>query len=126
MALIFCPECKKQISSFADICPSCGFPINTDVTMIYINTSYERLAQNDAYVIYNSDKTEIARLRPGESFSKKIPNRPATYYAKRICGIDDFKPLYCEAGVANIFELSLSPLGYGFNVTKTDVGEKNN
>lgn len=26
--LIECPECKKQISDKADICPNCGFPIN--------------------------------------------------------------------------------------------------
>lgn len=27
MGMICCPECKKKISSFANICPSCGFPI---------------------------------------------------------------------------------------------------
>lgn len=27
MALIQCPECKKEISSLAEACPSCGFPI---------------------------------------------------------------------------------------------------
>lgn len=27
MALIKCPECDKQISSMAHICPNCGFPI---------------------------------------------------------------------------------------------------
>lgn len=28
MALIYCPECKKQISDKAKSCPNCGFPIN--------------------------------------------------------------------------------------------------
>lgn len=28
MALIKCPECKKEdVSSYADVCPNCGFPI---------------------------------------------------------------------------------------------------
>ena len=27
MSLITCPECKKEISSSADSCPSCGYPI---------------------------------------------------------------------------------------------------
>lgn len=27
MALINCPECKKEISNRAEACPSCGFPI---------------------------------------------------------------------------------------------------
>ena len=28
MALIKCPECGKEISSFAKACPNCGFPVN--------------------------------------------------------------------------------------------------
>lgn len=27
MALLPCPECKKEVSSEADACPFCGFPI---------------------------------------------------------------------------------------------------
>lgn len=27
MSLIICPECKKQVSEYADICPNCGYPI---------------------------------------------------------------------------------------------------
>lgn len=30
MALIHCPECKQQVSSFADACPHCGFPLGVD------------------------------------------------------------------------------------------------
>jgi hypothetical protein len=29
MSLIACPECTKQISSFAPYCPGCGCPIKT-------------------------------------------------------------------------------------------------
>lgn len=28
MALIYCPECQKRISSSALTCPECGYPIN--------------------------------------------------------------------------------------------------
>ncbi len=28
MSLIFCPECKKQISDKSANCPNCGYPIN--------------------------------------------------------------------------------------------------
>lgn len=31
MALIICPECKNQISEFAQSCPNCGFPIKSKV-----------------------------------------------------------------------------------------------
>ena len=27
MALIFCPECSKQVSTAAKVCPGCGYPI---------------------------------------------------------------------------------------------------
>lgn len=27
MAIIICPECNKQLSQYAEICPKCGFPI---------------------------------------------------------------------------------------------------
>ena len=30
MALIQCPECNKQVSSFAKACPECGYPISND------------------------------------------------------------------------------------------------
>lgn len=32
MALITCPDCKKQVSSNAKNCPNCGCPINTTIT----------------------------------------------------------------------------------------------
>lgn len=31
MALVNCPECKKQISDAAEICPNCGYPILTRI-----------------------------------------------------------------------------------------------
>ena len=31
MALIKCPECKKEISNQADVCPNCGYPIRRDI-----------------------------------------------------------------------------------------------
>lgn len=31
MALIKCPECGREISSFAKACPNCGYPIINDI-----------------------------------------------------------------------------------------------
>lgn len=44
MGLVFCPECNKKVSQYAEICPDCGFPIKkimddnniTDVTKAFI------------------------------------------------------------------------------------------
>ena len=30
MALVQCPECGKVISSFAQACPNCGYPMSED------------------------------------------------------------------------------------------------
>lgn len=30
MALIICPECEKEVSDQASICPNCGYPINNN------------------------------------------------------------------------------------------------
>lgn len=32
--MIFCPECKNEISSQANACPNCGFPVNEPETVI--------------------------------------------------------------------------------------------
>lgn len=39
MALINCPECKKEISNKAESCPSCGFPINNKNKKIVVKQS---------------------------------------------------------------------------------------
>lgn len=38
MALITCPDCKKEISSKAESCPNCGYPINSEPSKNRINT----------------------------------------------------------------------------------------
>ena len=30
MALIICPECEKEVSDQASVCPNCGYPINNN------------------------------------------------------------------------------------------------
>ena len=30
MALIICPECGKEVSTAADSCPHCGYPIKNN------------------------------------------------------------------------------------------------
>ena len=29
MALIYCPECGREISSSAEVCPGCAYPVKT-------------------------------------------------------------------------------------------------
>jgi len=41
MALINCPECKKEVSDKAANCPSCGFPLHPQETQVQTTTTQE-------------------------------------------------------------------------------------
>lgn len=47
MALIKCPECEREISSMAESCPHCGYPIKT--TTIKSAVSYNIILENCGY-----------------------------------------------------------------------------
>ena len=71
MALITCPECKKQVSSLAPACPHCGLP----------HPAGHGKAARD-------DKALLARLLAGKQtllemrarFLKRFPDRPTKGY----------------------------------------------
>ncbi|MGM9549984.1 MAG: hypothetical protein ACI3V5_09100 [Faecousia sp.] len=41
MAIIICPECKKEVSSFAKTCIYCGFPLQEDNCCIIGDETYD-------------------------------------------------------------------------------------
>ena len=45
MSLIYCPDCKKQISDKADKCPHCGYPIQQELAHL----SEKACRDSDAY-----------------------------------------------------------------------------
>lgn len=68
MALIYCPECKKQISNKAETCPNCGYPLN------------ETLIDNTKYNIILTD-VKLKRGHLVDDFlidAKKISFKEAT------------------------------------------------
>ena len=44
MALITCPECKKEISDTAKSCPSCGYELKTSEKQLCPNCNIEAIA----------------------------------------------------------------------------------
>ena len=46
MALINCPECKKEISDMAKICPNCGYPISSQTTQPVVTNPCETSASS--------------------------------------------------------------------------------
>ena len=77
MALINCPECKNTISSCSNVCPHCGYPINTAVVNneVRIKLGYPKRGlmnakqsvtinslENDNKVIWNGEAGEVIAL----------------------------------------------------------------
>ena len=59
MAMISCPECKKEISSFAKICPHCGCPICSSETRLLLNFSSVDKSIFPLYVEVNDETYTI-------------------------------------------------------------------
>ncbi|MBR6341189.1 MAG: hypothetical protein IKR64_04735 [Treponema sp.] len=74
MALIQCPECNKQVSSFAKACPECGYPISNDKleskNKVWISFPIwqGQMLNNNCYV-YNENGKIIAECKQGETTS---------------------------------------------------------
>ena len=43
MAIISCPECKNQCSSFAESCPKCGYPFKNSTKSISYETQVVKI-----------------------------------------------------------------------------------
>lgn len=54
MALINCPECKKEISSFSEKCIHCGFPLQSQATTQAQLIIIAEKHPTDLYLLYKS------------------------------------------------------------------------
>lgn len=60
MSLIKCPECNKQISNKATICPNCGFPIANDTSHHYCEINCQIYDLDDEVCLVKNGKHEEA------------------------------------------------------------------
>lgn len=73
MALIICPECKKEISDKSDICIHCGFPIKTFIKSSAPNSCNINGTVYDLTKVYNAipiTKDEYLKLDKVEQIKK--------------------------------------------------------
>lgn len=70
MALIKCPECGKEVSNVAKLCPNCGYPISTNLAngIIQVKLGTFSSTQNasiiaNGKVIWNGKTGQIAELK---------------------------------------------------------------
>ena len=55
MALINCPECKKEISDKVKACPNCGFPLSTDDDNVERRPQQVEVSYSSNLSTYDSD-----------------------------------------------------------------------
>lgn len=69
MALITCPECHKEVSSFAENCPNCAYPLKNmgidGKTTIRIKIPYIMKNGQDVHIINDDTGTEICTTKFG-------------------------------------------------------------
>jgi hypothetical protein len=73
MSLIICPECKKEISSFAKTCPNCGYPIQH-----YLNKEVNESSNDDSN---NEPKEDIVKEN---NYKNPIPTTWIEDYKSRV------------------------------------------
>ena len=121
MALISCPECGKEISDKAVACPNCGCPIKVTETQIIVKASSDFIGLIGAYIIYDDKNNEVARLKAGEHFAAKLPDKKTICSVKLKGTFGAPKQMICEPHTVNRFSVSPSETHYGFVVSKVDV-----
>lgn len=121
MALINCPECRKEISDMAVACPNCGCPIKKQETKIMVKASSQFVGLACSYAIYNDHNNEVARLKPGESYVSKLPDKRVVYSVKLKGAFGGAKEMICEPNTTNKFSVGPSQSGMSFVVSKVDI-----
>ncbi len=72
MALITCPECKKEISSYAKSCPHCGFPLNNSNDCLY-NVLLTSVGDSGLDVVAALRRNRTLGLKEAMDLTHKLP-----------------------------------------------------
>lgn len=64
MAKIICPECNKIISSYADMCPDCGFPVKKYLTENHLDIINKACICPKCAMTYGGYKEDNINLEP--------------------------------------------------------------
>ena len=121
MALIICKECGAEVSDKAISCVKCGCPIKMPDTTIMVRASSEFVGLACSYAIYDENGEQVAKLKPGESYSAKLPDRQVVYSVKLKGAFGGAKDMVCEPNASNRFSVGPSQSGMSFVVSKVDM-----
>lgn len=117
MALIICPECKKEISSRATTCPNCGCPI-TNIDVVNETTQYKAIITNRNYRNkFNRWLFEASKTKSGLSGNEYKEGDTVT-----LC--DATGIVLTTTTISTYFNLSnISVITFGFESLSDDIAE---
>ncbi|MCR5106072.1 MAG: zinc ribbon domain-containing protein, partial [Eubacterium sp.] len=81
MALIYCPDCGKQVSDLANACPNCGYPVRSMIQQL-INDDESAKGVSETPNAYDEVKESF-----GESFSSQTNANTIEYRSTIETGI---------------------------------------
>ena len=82
MALIFCPECGKQVSDLAKACPNCGYPIEEKIQPF---KDAKDFGINSSGIITTSNMEQISVKSEKSVNTKKANDTPDGLIWMRVC-----------------------------------------
>jgi len=91
-----------------------------DETSITIKASLQSTGWACAYIVYDENGNEVGKIKPGESFSAKLPDKDVTYGVKLRGAFVGPKELPCKAHNKNRFSVAPSTTGLTCNVSKVE------
>ncbi len=119
MALIQCPECKKEISDKSEKCIHCGYPIQKQVVQgkAIFQTSSDPIALLAKYIIKDESGNVIVKLKNNDSFELPV-DRDTRLFIRLTRSLVSYKEVFLAAGQITKFKIGTSYGGATFYVTK--------
>lgn len=72
MAMIKCPECGKEISDKATVCPNCGAPVSAFTGTLTITREYSKELKDTPVTVQVDEDIEEFEINNDESFTAKV------------------------------------------------------
>ena len=83
MALINCPECNREVSDKADICPNCGFGVAKYTERQNKISKIQEEAEKEAYLYVKKKKREEKEKEEREKRAEE--DRKRSIYNEAVC-----------------------------------------
>lgn len=119
MALIKCPECKRDISSNAQTCIHCGFPIQEQISKgkVIFRTSNDFIGQLGRYTVKDENGLVIATLKANDSIEIGI-DADTSFYVCYSGGFTPLKEAFAPADSVSQFSIGLANGDNGIYIVK--------